>query len=50
VTRGQARLTQDKLAECKDAPGFVGTFLVDGKPPAEGAMLKQDALGSRWSI
>ena len=46
VTRGQARLTADKLAECRDAPGFAATFLVDGKPPAEGATLKQPALAA----
>src|SRR6188474_3030274 len=46
VTRSQARLTAGKLAECRDAPGFAGTFLVDGKPPAEGATLKQAALGA----
>src|SRR5205085_7661672 len=46
VTRSQARLTAEKLAECKDAPGFAGTFLIDGKPPAEGAILKQTALAA----
>jgi gamma-glutamyltranspeptidase/glutathione hydrolase len=44
VTRSQARLTQEKLSECKDAPGFADTFLVDGKPPAEGAAMKQETL------
>ena len=33
VTRSQARLTAEKLAELKDVPGFAQTFLVDGKPP-----------------
>jgi gamma-glutamyltranspeptidase/glutathione hydrolase len=46
VTRSQARLTAEKLSECKDAPGFAGMFLVDGKPPAEGATLKQAALAA----
>src|SRR5205085_3412289 len=46
VTRSQARLTAEKLSECKDAPGFAGTFLIDGKPPAEGAILKQTALAA----
>jgi len=46
VTRGQARLTADKLAELKDVPGFVPTFLLEGKPPAAGAMLKQTALAA----
>ena len=52
VTRSQARLTAEKLAECKDAPGFAATFLVDGKPPAEGATLqagraRRDARAAR---
>ena len=46
MTRSQARLTAEKLAECKDAPGFAATFLLDGKPPAEGATLKQAALAA----
>ncbi|WP_439572571.1 gamma-glutamyltransferase family protein [Phreatobacter sp.] len=44
VTRSQARLTVDKLFELKDCPGFAETFLVDGKPPAEGAVLRQSKL------
>ncbi|MBV8838342.1 MAG: gamma-glutamyltransferase, partial [Alphaproteobacteria bacterium] len=46
VTRSQARLTAEKLAECRDAPGFAQTFLIDGKPPAEGTTLKQAALAA----
>jgi gamma-glutamyltranspeptidase/glutathione hydrolase len=46
VTRSQARLTTEKLAECRDAPGFAQTFLIDGKPPAEGTTLKQEALAA----
>ena len=46
VTRSQARLSAEKLAELKDVPGFAGTFLPDGKPPQVGAMLKQSALAS----
>ena len=46
VTRSQARLTAEKLDECKDAPGFAATFLIDGKPPADGATLKQTALAA----
>ena len=46
VTRSQARLTAEKLSECKDAPGFAATFLVDGNAPAEGATLKQTALAA----
>ena len=37
VTRSQARLTAEKLAELKDVPGFAATFLLDGKPPEAGA-------------
>jgi gamma-glutamyltranspeptidase/glutathione hydrolase len=44
VTRSQARLTQEHFAELKDVPGFAPTFLVDGKPPALGTTLKQEAL------
>ena len=44
VSRSQARLTLDKLYELKDCPGFAETFLMDGKPPAEGAVMKQAVL------
>ena len=44
VTRSQARLSAEKLAELKDAPGFAQTFLPDGKPPPAGATLRQPAL------
>jgi gamma-glutamyltranspeptidase/glutathione hydrolase len=44
VTRSQAALTVEKLAELKGVPGFAATFLVDGKPPEQGAVLKQAAL------
>jgi gamma-glutamyltranspeptidase len=46
VTRSQARLTAEKLAELKDMPGFAATFLVDGKAPAAGARLTQPALAA----
>ncbi len=46
VTRSQARLTADKLAELKDVPGFAATFLIDGKPPAAGAICRQPALAA----
>jgi len=46
VTRSQARLTAQKLAELKEVPGFAQTFLVDGKPPEAGATLKQTALAA----
>jgi gamma-glutamyltranspeptidase/glutathione hydrolase len=46
VTRSQAALTHDKLAELKDIPGFAGAFLPDGKPPKEGDRLQQSALAA----
>ena len=46
VTRSQARLTAEKLAELKDAPGFAPTFLIDGKPPDAGKTLRQPALAA----
>ena len=44
VTRSQARLTQDKLGELKDVPGFAPAFLVDGKAPEAGTILRQTAF------
>ncbi len=44
ATASQARFTAEKLDELKDVPGFVQTFLLDGKPPAAGAMVRQTAL------
>jgi oxamate amidohydrolase len=49
VTRSQARLTQEHIADLKDVPGFAATFLVDGKPPAVGDKLKQNALAATLS-
>jgi gamma-glutamyltranspeptidase/glutathione hydrolase len=46
VTRSQARLTAEKLAELKDVPGFAATFLIDGKPPAAGTTCRQPALAA----
>ena len=46
VTKSQARLTAEKLAELKDVPGFAAAFLPDGKPPQAGATLKQPALAN----
>lgn len=44
VTRSQAALTRDKLAELKDAPGFAQTFLVDGSAPNIDTKLAQIAF------
>ncbi len=46
VTRSQARLSEEKLAELKDVPGFAAAFLSGGKPPQAGAALKQEALAA----
>jgi gamma-glutamyltranspeptidase len=44
VTKSQARLSAEKLAELKDVPGFAAVFLPEGKPPDSGATLRQSAL------
>jgi len=44
VSRSQERLTQEHFAGLKDVPGFAGAFLVDGKVPAVGTVLKQEKL------
>jgi gamma-glutamyltranspeptidase len=46
VARSQTRLTQAHLPELKDVPGFAATFLVDGKAPDTGTVLKQEALAA----
>ncbi len=44
VTRSQARLTREHLAALAPVPGFAAAFLVDGKVPAVGSLLKQEKL------
>jgi len=46
MTRSQARLTAEKHAELATVPGFAKTFLVDGKAPEAGIVMKQEALAS----
>ena len=46
VTRSQERLTAEKLPEMKDAAGFAGAFLIDGKVPEVGARIKQNAFAA----
>jgi len=46
VTRSQAQLTAEKLPEMNEAVGFKEAFLVDGKPPEVGAVLKQTAFAA----
>ena len=45
VTASQEELTKTKLPELKDSPGFVETFLIDGRLPREGDLMKLPALG-----
>lgn len=44
VSRSQAHLTQGKLTELKDVPGFADVYLNDGQAPQEGDLLRQPAL------
>jgi oxamate amidohydrolase len=46
VSASQARLTAEKLGELANVPSFAATFLVDGKPPAAGTVLRQPALAA----
>ena len=46
VSRSQAQLTQAKFSELASVPGFATTFLVEGKPPAAGTILKQEAFAA----
>src|SRR5262249_5211500 len=48
VSRSQARLTAEKFAELRDVPGFAPTFLFEGKPPADGTILRQPALAATF--
>ncbi len=41
VTRSQAAVTREKYAELETAPGFMQSFLAEGKTPEAGARLKQ---------
>lgn len=44
VTGSQQELTETKFPELKDSPGFIETFLLDGKLPREGQIMKFPAL------
>jgi oxamate amidohydrolase len=46
VTRSQAANTEAKLAELTDVPGFGTRFLVDGKAPAAGSLMRQPAIAA----
>ena len=45
VTAGQEALTEQKLPELKDAPGFADTFLIDGGIPRTGTRMGNPRLG-----
>ena len=44
VTRSQRRLTQEHLTGLSSVHGFAATFLLDGKVPDVGAILKQETF------
>lgn len=44
VTLSQQELTETKFPELKGSPNFVATFLLDGKLPSEGEVMKLPAL------
>ena len=46
VARNLAGLTAAVAGELMLVPGFAQTFLIDGKPPAAGTLLKQPALAA----
>src|SRR5271157_2303711 len=46
VTRSQRRLTEEQFKSLKDVPGFAAQFLLDGKVPEVGAVLKQEAFAA----
>jgi gamma-glutamyltranspeptidase len=46
MSRSQAAATAATAAELKNVPGFAETFLLEGKPPAQGAKFKQAALAA----
>jgi gamma-glutamyltranspeptidase/glutathione hydrolase len=46
VTRSQTRLTREQYDGLKDVPGFADRFLVDGKAPDVGTILKQEACAA----
>lgn len=49
VTSSQHRLTSQKFDELADVPGFAETFLVHGKAPCEGAVLRQTRLADSFA-
>ena len=50
VTRSQANITQAKLSELKDQPGFAQTFLTGGEVPQAGALFRQGRLADTLGL
>ncbi|MCA3238829.1 MAG: gamma-glutamyltransferase family protein [Curvibacter sp.] len=50
VTRSQANITQAKLSELKDQPGFAQTFLANGAVPQAGALFRQGRLADTLAL
>lgn len=50
VTRSQSSLTQAKLAELKDQPGFAQTFLAAGQAPQVGQLFKQTRVADTLAL
>jgi len=46
MTENQARTTSEKLNELRSIPGFERAFLLNGMPPKEGELFKQQRLGA----
>ena len=46
VSQSQSELTAEKLPELRDAPGFAETFLIDGRVPHVGEIMKLPRLGA----
>jgi gamma-glutamyltranspeptidase len=50
VSTSQARLTHQKFDELNSAPGFAQTYLVNGRAPTVGHILKQPQLSNTLAI
>lgn len=46
VTESQHQLTQEKLDQLRDVPGFADTFLPGGQVPSTGSLLRQPQLAN----
>jgi len=46
VSPSQTQCTEEKLAELAPQPGFAGEFLVDGKPPESGSLMRRPRMAA----